>query len=151
MSKERNVALRTQFRPVIQIEDIHQAQNREAGYTYKNIIMTYQRDPSRVQRYLQAGWEIVEDTSPNKDDRSFTPNSKKETLRPQMRVETTTDGHEQILMRILTSKWEQNQIDKKNGRELARAKEAQRRGDRVVRRGNEVITTGIEVNEQQEL
>lgn len=146
MARERDTTIRSQFRPVIQIQDIHQAQDREEGFTYKNVIMTYKNEPDRVQRYLRAGWEIVETTVSSKDDRSFTPNSKEEKLRPQMRVETTTDGHDQILMRILTSKWEQNQLDKKTGREQALLREAQRRGDKVINRGNEVITTGAELN-----
>jgi hypothetical protein len=146
---------RVTFRPIPYVQDIHQTQDRDPGYTYKNVIITYKSDPTRVQRYLNAGWEIVETIKSNKDDRSHTPNSKEDKLRPQMLVETTSDGHEQILMKILTSKWEQNQTDKKQGREQARLREAQRRGDRILRRGNEIITTGSELSEgfkeQQEI
>lgn len=147
-SKEK---LRIQFRPVPYIQDIHQTQDREDGFQYKNVIISYKHDPSRVQKYLEAGWEIVETTAPSKDDRLFTPNSKEEKLRPQMRVETTSDGHEQILMRILSSKWEQNQLDKKNHREQSRLREAQRRGDKIAKRGNEIITTGTEINDIKEI
>ncbi len=142
MSKER-----VKFRPVPYIQEIHQTQDREPGFLYKNVIITYRNDPNRVQRYLKEGWEIVETVSPNKDDRLLTPNSKEDKLRPQMCVETTSDGHEQILMRILESKWEQNQVDKKSQRELNLLREAQRRGDRIVKRGNAITTTGTELNE----
>lgn len=147
--------IRVQFRPVPYVQEIHQVQDRDPAFEYKHVILTYKSDPNRVQRYLSQGWEIVETTEPTRDDRSFTPNSKKETLRPQMRVETTTDGHEQILMRILKSKWEQNQLSKKSTRDQARLQDAQRRGDKIIKRGNEVITTGAELSdkfiEQQEL
>ena len=138
---------RVQFRPVPYVQEIHQAQDRDPAYTYKNVIITYKSDPTRVQRYLSRGWEIVESTAPTKDDRKFAPNSKEEKLRPQMLVETTSDGHEQILMRILTTKWEENQSADKKLREDERLQEAKRRGDRVLRRGNEVITHGTQITE----
>ncbi len=141
----RETKTRVQFRPIPYVQEIHQAQDRDPAFKYKNVIITYKTDPNRVQRYLQLGWEIVEDTKSVKDDRDFTPTSKKEKLRPQMCVETTTDGHEQILMRILNSRWEQNQLDKKDGRELQRYQDAKRRGDKIVKRGNEVITKGSEL------
>lgn len=139
--------IRQQFRPIPKVEDIHTPYEMDSAFMYKNVIITYSNDPTRMRKYLEAGWEIVETTNPNIDDRDFTPNSKKEKLRPQMLVETTKDGHEQVLMRILKSKWEQNQIDKKNKRENERAIESQRRGDRIVRRGNEIITKSMELTE----
>lgn len=142
----REIKVRQQFRPVITVQDIHQTSDQDSAFMYKNVIMTFKHDPDRVQRYLKAGWEIVETTEPNKDDRSFTPATKEKKLRPQMLVETTTDGHDQILMKILKTTWEQNQMDKKGDRELARLREAQRRGDKIEKRGNEVITTGSELN-----
>lgn len=141
----REVKLRETFRPVIQVKDILQAQHRDPAYRYKNVIITYKEGENRVQRYLNRGWEIVESTLPSKDDRSFTPNSKKETLRPQMRVETTTDGHDQILMRILWSINDKNILEDKKNREELRLREALRRGDKIVKRGNEVITRGSEL------
>lgn len=143
----RETTLRESFRPVIKIEDIHQEQQREEGFMYKEVIMTYKNEPGRIQRYLRSGWEIVETTRKSKDDRAFTPNSKEEKLRPQMRVTTTTDGHDQILMRIQTKVWEQNQLDKKEHREQLIFQEAKRRGDKITKRGKEVITTGAELNE----
>ena len=144
----KETKVRVAFRPVPYIQEIHQAQDREPGYMYKNVIITYKNDPNRAQRYLQNGWEIVETVDSNKDDRSFTPNAKKEKIRPQMLVETTTDGHEQILMRILESKWSGSQVDKKQSREQLRLQDAKRRGDKIMKRGNEIVTTGAEVNEQ---
>lgn len=144
--------LRVQFRPVPYVQEIHQEQNRDPAFRYKNVIITYKSDPNRVQRYLQRGWEIVETTSPSKNDKAFTPNSKEDKLRPQMRVETTTDGHEQILMRILWTKDTENRLDDKDQREQWRIKEAKRRGDKIIKRGNEVITTGTELSDKiQEL
>lgn len=140
--------LRVQFRPVPYIQDINQTQDRDPAFMYKNLIITYRSDPTRVQRYLKAGWEIVETTKANKDDRSFTANSKEDKLRPQMLVETTSDGHEQILMKILKSTWEQNQVDKKGQRDALRLQDAKRRGDKVTRRGGEVITRGSELSDK---
>lgn len=152
---EKSKMSRVKFRPVPYVQEIHQAQDRDPAYTYRNVIITYKHDPTRVQQFLDAGWEIVETVNPNKDDRSFGGNSKEDKLRPQMLVETTSDGHEQILMRILTSRWDQNQLDSKHKREQARVRDAQRRGEKITKRGNEVITTGSELSdkyvEQQEL
>jgi hypothetical protein len=139
--------LREKFRPSLFTQNIHQVENYDPNYMYKNVIFTYKADPGRVDRYFNEGWEIVETTSPTIDDRSFTPNSKETKLRPQPCVTKTTDKHEQVLMRILKSEWEKNQLDKKNQREMLRLREAQRRGDKIVKRGNEVITTGSELNE----
>ena len=143
----RDVTVREKFRPVLKVQEILQAQHRDPAFRYKNVIITYNEGENRVQRYLSRGWEIVETTESSKDDRSFTPNSKKETIRPQMRVETTTDGHDQILMRILWTLNEENILKDKQDREQLRLREAQRRGDKIVRRGNEVITKGAELND----
>lgn len=140
--------LREQFRPTLFTQNIHQVENFDPAYNYKNVIFTYRSDPGRVDRYLDMGWEIVETTENLKDDRSFTPNSKEDKkLRPQPCVTKTTDKHEQVLMRILKSKWEQNQIDKKKTNEALRLREAKRRGDRIEKRGNEIITHGSELSE----
>jgi len=144
MSKDAK--LRTRFRPIPEVQDIHQVENRDPAYRYKNVIMTYKTDPNRVQRYLRSGWEIVETTEPNRDDRLFTPNSKEEKLRPQMCVETTSDGHDQILMRILWTLDAQNGTDRKKENDLKLSKESQKRGEKIVKRGNTVITTGAELN-----
>lgn len=148
MMSSRETTQRVQFRPVPYVQEIHQVQDRDPAFTYKNVIISYKTDPQRVTKYLQQGWEIVEATAPNKDDRSFTPNSKEAKLRPQMCVETTTDGHEQILMRILKTTWDKNQLDKKSNREQLRLQEAKRRGEKIVRRGNEVITKGTELSDK---
>ncbi len=144
MSKERN--LRDQFRPTLFTQNIHQVENYDPAYDYKNVIFTYRHDPGRVDRYLQGGWEIVETTEPTIDDRSFTPNSKEEKLRPQPCITKTSDKHEQVLMRCLRTRHEQNQMDRKLEGDRLRMREAQRRGDKIVKRGNEVITTGAELN-----
>ncbi len=137
--------LREQFRPTLFTQNIHQVDNYDPAYDYKHVIFTYKHDPGRVARYLDAGWEIVETTTPCRDDRSFTPNSKEEKLRPQPCVTKTTDKHEQVLLRILKTKRNQNESDKKNNREQLRLREAQRRGEKIVKRGNEVITKGTEL------
>jgi len=139
--------LRQEFRPIPKVQDIQQAQNRDPAFMYKNVIITYKHDPNRIQRYLNKGWEIVEATEATKDDRSFTPNSKADKLRPQMLVETTTDGHEQILMRILKTTYDKNQLDKKHAREQLRIQEAKRRGDKITKRGSEIITQGAELTD----
>lgn len=138
-------SLREQFRPTLFIQNIHQVENYDPAYDYKNVIFTYKHDPGRVARYLDAGWEIVETTAPTRDDRAFTPNSKESKLRPQPCVTKTTDKHEQVLLRILKTTRAQNETDKKESREQLRLREAQRRGDKIVKRGNEVITKGTEL------
>ncbi len=146
MSDKEN-KLREQFRPTLFTQNIHQVENYDAAYDYKNVIFTYKHDPGRVSRYLDSGWEIVETTMPTRDDRSFTPNAKEEKLRPQPCITKTTDKHEQVLMRVLRTRHQQNQTDKKLNNDQLRLREAQRRGDKIVKRGNEVITSGSELSE----
>lgn len=141
--KENN--LREQFRPTLFTQNIHQVENYDPAYEYKNVIFTYKHDPGRVSRYLDSGWEIVETTKPLRDDRDFKPNSKEEKLRPQPCITKTTDKHEQVLMRVLRTRRAQNQLDKRNTRVQLQQREAQRRGEKVVKRGNEVITKGSEL------
>lgn len=103
--------------------------------------------PKRVERYLDAGWEIVETTENLKDDRSFTANSKKEEkLRPQACISTTSCGHKQILMRILKTRHVENQLNKKQERDNLSLQNSRKNGETVTRKGNEVITRGSEVS-----
>lgn len=139
--------LRNQFRPKLFVQNIHQVENYDPTFDYKNVIFTYRHDPGRVDRYMDLGWEIVETTETTQDDRSFTPNSKDKKLRMQPCVTTTTDGHEQVLMRILKTKRAQNQLDKKLENERLRSRQSQRRGEKIEKRGNEIITTGTELDE----
>lgn len=151
----RQEQLREQFRPTLFVQNIHQVENYDPAYEYKYVIFTYRHDPGRVNRYLDKGWEIVETTEPTRDDRAFTPNSKESKLRPQPCIVKTMDKHEQVLMRCLKTRADQNRLDAKAEREHMRLRESQRRGDKIVKRGNEVITTGAELSdkfvEQQEL
>lgn len=139
--------LRDRFRPTLTVNDIHQIEEYDPAYDYKNVIFTYRHDPRNVEKHLERGWEIVMTTQPTVDDRSFTPNSKEEKLRPQECITKTKDKHEQVLMRILKTKRKQNAVDDYKQRENLLMQEAKRRGDKIVRRGNEVITKGSELNE----
>ena len=145
MDKER-----VTFRPVITIQEIHQATKKDSAFRYKNVIINYSHDPYKVERYLKRGWEIVESKDPNIDDRAFTPNSKEKTIRPQMRVERTKDGYEQILMRILWATDTKNKLKDKETREQLHLQEAKRRGDKIQKSGNNTITTSSEIKFTEE-
>lgn len=137
---------RKQFRPELGVNDILQWVEQDDAYEYKNVIMDYKGEgPRRVERYIDAGWEPVETTETLKDDRSFTANSKEEKLRPQFCISTTSDGHKQILMRIHKETRAQNELKKQEMRDMLRTQESKRRGEKVIKRGNEVITTGAEL------
>ena len=141
--------LRKQFRPALFTQNIHQVENYDPEYEYKNVIFTYRHDPGRIDRYLDAGWEIVETTDNLVDDRAFTPNSKeKKKLRPQPCISKTMDKHEQVLLRILRTKRQENELNKKTHRERLALKEAKARGESIERRGNEVITKGAELSQE---
>lgn len=146
MSDKDSKNIRERFRPSLFTQNIHQVENYDPAYDYKNVIYTYKHDPGRVDRYFQAGWEVVETTEPTIDDRSFTPNSKEAKLRPQPCITKTTDKHEQVLMKILKSRREQNALDRKHEREQLLVRDSKRRGEKVVRNGNNVTTTGTELN-----
>lgn len=134
------------FRPNLFVKNIHQVIDRDPAYEYKNVIFTYKHDPTRVNRYLEQGWEIVETTQPLEDDRDFSPTDKKEKLRPQPCITKTRDKHEQVLMRILSTKRAENQLKAKKQRDELSARQSRARGETVTRNGNEVITRGSELN-----
>ncbi len=134
------------FRPNLRVRNINQVIDRDPAFEYKNVIFTYKHDPSRVNRYEEAGWEIVMTTEPLDDDRDFTPTDKREKIRPQECITKTRDKHEQVLMRILKTARAENQLKAKAEREALSARQSQSRGEQVTRKGNEVITRGSEIN-----
>lgn len=139
---------RKQFRPELDVNDILQWIEQDPAYDYKNVIMDYKGEGAkRVERYIDAGWEPIETTETLKDDRSFTANSKESKLRPQYCISTTSDGHKQILMRILKTQRAENELKKKAEREALRTREAKKRGEKVEYRNGEVITKGAELQE----
>lgn len=133
------------FRPNLFVKSIHQVENRDPAYEYKNVIFTYKHDPNRVSRYLDKGWEVVETTEELMDDRDFSPKNTKEKLRPQPCISKTRDKHEQVLLRILKTARAENQDKSKQERELLSLRQAQARGDTVTRKGNEILTRGSEL------
>lgn len=138
---------RKQFRPELDVNDILQWVDQDPAYQYKNVIMDYKIEgPKRIERYIDAGWEPVETTENLKDDRSFTANSKEGKLRPQYCISTTSDGHKQILMRILRTKHAENQLDKKEVRDNLSLQNSRRHGETITKKGNEIITRGSEVS-----
>lgn len=138
---------RKQFRPELDVNDILQWLDQDPAYQYKNVIMTYKTEGAkRVERYIDAGWEPVKTTESLKDDRSFTANSKESKLRPQYCISTTSGGHKQILMRILKTQYEENQLKKKQARDDLSLRNSRKHGETVTRKGNEIITRGSEVS-----
>lgn len=138
--------MKESFRPNLFVKNINQVIDRDPAYEYKNVIFTYKHDPSRVSRYMEAGWEVVETTERLEDDRDFSPKDTKEKLRPQPCITKTRDKHEQVLMRILKTARAENNKKAKQEREQLSARQAQLRGDRVTRKGNEIFTQGSELN-----
>lgn len=138
---------RKQFRPELDVNDILQWVDQDPAYHYKNVIMDYKQEGAkRIERYIDAGWEPIETTETLKDDRTFSATSKESKLRPQFCISTTSDGHKQILMRILKSQHEENQLKKKETRDNLSLQNSRREGEQITRRGNEVITRGSEVS-----
>lgn len=138
--------MKESFRPNLFVRNINQVVERDPAYEYKNVIFTYKHDPGRVARYVEAGWEVVETTERLEDDRDFSPKDTKEKLRPQPCITKTRDKHEQVLLRVLKTTREANQLKSKSARELAQLRQSQRDGETVTRKGNEIITRGSEIN-----
>ena len=134
------------FRPNLFVRNIHQVVDRDPAYEYKNVIFTYKHDPTRVNRYQDAGWEVVMTTEPLTDDRDFSPTHTKEKIRPQECITKTRDKHEQVLMRILKTARAENNRKAKQVREELSARQPKSRGETVTRKGNEIFTTGSEIN-----
>lgn len=138
---------RKQFRPELDVNDILQWVDQDPAYHYKNVIMDYKHEGAkRIERYIDAGWEPIETTDTLKDDRTFTANSKEGKLRPQFCISTTGDGHKQILMRILKTQHEENQLKKKRARDNLSLQNSRREGETITRKGNEIITRGSEIS-----
>lgn len=138
---------RKKFRPELDVNDILQWVDQDPAYQYKNVIMDYSNEgPKRVERYIDAGWELVETTETLKDDRSFTANSKESKLRPQACISKTRDGHKQILMRILKTKYAENQTKKKEARDNLSLQNSRKNGETITRKGNEIITRGTDIS-----
>ncbi len=138
--------MKESFRPNLFVRNINQVVDRDPAYEYKNVIFTYKHDPGRVARYVAAGWEVVETTERLEDDRDFSPKDTKEKLRPQPCITKTRDKHEQVLLRVLKTTREENQLKSKSERELAQLRQSKRDGETVTRKGNEIITRGSEIN-----
>lgn len=136
--------MKESFRPNLFVKQIHQVVERDPAYEYKNVIFTYKHDPNRVQRYMEAGWEVVETTEPLADDRDFSPKDTKEKLRPQPCITKTRDKHEQVLMRVLKTTRAETQQKKKAERDELSARQSRARGEKVTRKGNEIFTYGSE-------
>lgn len=134
------------FRPNLFVKNINQVIERDPAYEYKNVIFTYKHDPSRVSRYIDLGWEVVETTERLEDDRDFSPKDTKEKIRPQPCITKTRDKHEQVLMRILKTQRAENTLKSKKEREMLSARQSQLRGETVTRKGNEIFTQGSELN-----
>lgn len=134
------------FRPNLFVKNINQVIERDPAHEYKNVIFTYKHDPSRVSRYMDLGWEVVETTERLEDDRDFSPKDTKEKIRPQPCITKTRDKHEQVLMRILKTQRAENTLKSKKERERLSARQSQLRGETVTRNGNEIFTKGSELN-----
>jgi len=138
---------RKQFRPELDVNDILQWVDQDPAYHYKNVIMDYKTEGAkRIERYIDAGWEPIETTGVLKDDRVFTANSKESKLRPDFCISTTSCGHKQILMRILKTQFDENQLKKKQARENLSLQNSRKNGETITRKGNEIITRGSEVS-----
>jgi len=138
--------MKESFRPNLFVKQIHQVVERDPAYEYKNVIFTYKHDPSRVQRYEEAGWEVVETTEQLADDRDFSIKDTKEKLRPQPCITKTRDKHEQVLMRVLKTTRAETQQKKKAERDELSARQSRARGETVTRKGNEIFTRGSEID-----
>lgn len=138
--------MKESFRPNLFVRNINQVVDKDPAYEYKNVIFTYKHDPSRISRYLEAGWEVVETTERLEDDRDFSPKDTKEKIRPQPCITKTRDKHEQVLMRILKTQRADNNVKAKKEREALSARQSQLRGETTTRTGNEIVTKGSELN-----
>lgn len=138
--------MKESFRPNLFVRNINQVVDKDPAYEYKNVIFTYKHDPSRVSRYMEAGWEVVETTEQLEDNRDFAPKDTKEKIRPQPCITKTRDKHEQVLMRILKTQRAENHLKSKKEREALSARQSQARGETVTRKGNEIFTQGSELN-----
>lgn len=138
--------MKESFRPNLFVRNINQVVDKDPAYEYKNVIFTYKHDPSRVARYIDLGWEVVETTERLEDDRDFSPKDTKEKIRPQPCITKTRDKHEQVLMKILKTTRAENNLKSKKERESLSVRQSQLRGETVTRKGNEIFTQGSELN-----
>lgn len=105
---------REKFRSSISIKDINAVDNLNPLYDYKHVICTYSEGLKRIDRYIDAGWEVVYSKDKLKDDRknASAQDGTEEDLRTSPVTSSTRGGNTQILMKILKTKRSSNETSK---------------------------------------
>lgn len=98
LSKEQYEEISKQFRNESTRDPVARLQLDYTKYEYKRIITSYDKDPNRVERYEQAGWEIMIE--------------EREGRHAPITGTLPKSGHRFVLMRCLKTRREQNELDK---------------------------------------
>lgn len=103
---------REKFRSSVNIKDIHSVSKQDPNYEYKKVSATFKEGLGRIDRYIDAGWEVVYSDEASKDDRATaaTQGSKEDGLRQKPVTFTSRSGTDQyILMRCHKDQRKQNE------------------------------------------
>jgi len=146
MAKIREEKVREDFRGKLNISEVARVK-QDPNYVYKLVIHTYDHDPARVDRYIEAGWDVVSSEQSVEDKRSHVPdNSDESSLRqkPVLKRLRGSGGHTAVLMRIKKDLYAANQL-KKAERDAERQRRATTK-NRVSKDGNSIKITEPEID-----
>jgi hypothetical protein len=143
MTKINKDTAREKFRKTCGIKDIQAQHVEDPNYEYAWKDASTHEGLRKIDRFIDAGWEVVYSTEKVKDDRSTASNQdgKDNDLRQSPLMVTTRSGHNMFRMRILKTLREENAKAAK----LKRMAELKRK-QKIVSDGYNIHMTGSEVD-----
>lgn len=145
---KKDEGAREPFRRHLAIDKVARVK-QDPNYSYKLVIWDYPKNPMNFDKHEAKGYEVVYSQDSVEDDRGYTPNTgvqDQEKLRMVAVTNRTTDGYNQVLMRISKLKEIANkrQEHKENEDKYKRSSKSSLRKTKgqVYITGEEVDTTG---------
>lgn len=137
---------REKFRSTVSIKSIQAVEKLDPNYEYKKVCATFKEGLGRIDRYIDAGWEVVYSDEAPKDDRtiSASQSGKDDGLRQKPVSFTSRNGGDTyILMRCHKDQRTKNEATKYKARK-EKFESMQKRKPKQV--GRNITITGDEVD-----
>ncbi len=114
MTKLNKETARQKFRSSTTIIDIQDLSSRDPNYEYKKVCATFHEGLARIDRYIDAGWEVVYSNEKLKDDRTMSANQagSEDSIRTKPVSSTSKSGDTYILMRCTKEQRAKNEQEK---------------------------------------
>lgn len=134
---------REKFRSTVAIKDVQAITNLDPDYEYKKVCATFKEGLGRVDRYIDAGWEVVYSNETPKDDRTIAANQagKDDSVHQKPVTTTSKGGDSYILMRCHKDQREKNEKIKHEAREVKF-----RSQQKLKKQGKDLKITGTDIS-----